>query len=109
MKLHHRVKIFQVYSNIRKGFLLILPLFLSLAITLRESVRSHSEAESLFKTINSVFHVHRLAYGGTVEKTSRRAHMQSLHGQGSQHCLHPLWSPSGVQRVCAFSAQVPHM
>ncbi len=84
--------------------------FLSLAIiTLRESVRSHSETERLYKVIDSFHHVHRFAYGGTVEETSRRAHMQSLHGQGGQHRLHPLWSLSGLQRVCAFFTQVPHM
>lgn len=51
----------------------------------------------------------RPPHGGAAAAPAGGAHMQGVHGQRSQHRLHPVWTPGGVQRVCAIAAKVPDM
>ncbi|KAK6486086.1 inhibitor of apoptosis protein isoform X1 [Huso huso] len=48
-------------------------------------------------------------HGRTAAKVARGTHLQSVHGQGGQHCIHPLWALGSVQRMCPFPAQVSYL
>lgn len=51
----------------------------------------------------------RPPHGRAATALAGGAHLQGVYGQRSQHCVHPLWTPSCVQGMCTIAEKVPHL
>lgn len=109
MKRHHQVKIFQV---------LLLCSIMVLSLVLKWYMISNSNlANMLWAVKRNGGEKHGLKYcifcrpphGGAAAAPAGGAHLQGVHGQRSQYCIHPLWTPSGVQGVRTIPEKVPHL